>query len=456
VFRGKLALVIDRARLAIVAGRKSVMRPGPAQDTFILALSVVVGVIGAISAAVFYWLIRMANAGLVNAPVQFWPAAASWPYRIVLMGGCLALAAWIVRRVGDGYDGLNVPDVSVAVDQHGGRLPGRPAVAKTLASAVTVGGGGSAGSEGPIAVLSAAVASQMASRLGLAPRQVRTLVGAGAGAGIAAAFNVPLAGAFFALEEILRSFSSVAFAPVVVSSVVGAVVGQALMGSHPAFSAPLIVGYQFDSELFFFYPLLGILAGIISAVFIRLEGTVARHRWRALIPGRLIPFVGGAIVALAVLLSGGVLAGRGHIEVDLPQLASMSWQVALLLAVSKAVVTAVTLNSGGSGGVFAPALAIGAFTGAAVAGIIRVVFPDLPVDPTAYIVVGMGCVIAAATGATLTGLFFVFELSRNYALMMPLMMAVVLATVVRRSLTKHNLYSAWLERTGRQSPSDPV
>jgi chloride channel protein, CIC family len=151
-----------------------------------------------------------------------------------------------------------------------------------------------------------------------------------------------------------------------------------------------------------------------------------------------------------------VLAGRGHIEVDLPQLASMSWQVALLLAVSKAVVTAVTLNSGGSGGVFAPALAIGAFTGAAVAGIIRVVFPDLAVDPTAYIVVGMGCVIAAATGATLTGLFFVFELSRNYALMMPLMMAVVLATVVRRSLTKHNLYSAWLERTGRQSPSDPV
>jgi CIC family chloride channel protein len=188
---------------------------------------------------------------------------------------------------------------------------------------------------------------------------------------------------------------------------------------------------------------------------VRLEAATARNRWRSKIHPRLIPFVGGAIVALAVLLSGGVLAGRGHIEVDLAQLASLSWQVALLLAVAKVGVTAVTLNSGGSGGVFAPSLAVGAFTGAAVAGIIRVFFPEMPVDPTAYIVVGMGCVIAAATGATLTGLFFVFELSRNYALMMPLMMAVVLATVVRRSITRHNLYSSWLERTGRKAPDDP-
>lgn len=429
--------------------RRQIARPGPAQDTFILALSVVVGICGAVSAAVFYALIRGANELLVLAPVQLWPAAASWPYRIALMGVCLALAAWLVSRLGDGYDGLNVPDVAVAVDQHGGKLPGRPAIAKTLASVVTVGGGGSAGSEGPIAVLGAAVASQLSSRLGLGARQVRTLVGAGAGAGIAAAFNVPMAGAFFALEEILRSFSSTAFAPVVVSSVVGAVVGQALIGEHPAFSAPLVVGYQLQAELFIFFPILGVLAGVISTIFIRLESAAATTRWRQHVPRRLLPFVGGAMVALAVLLSGGVLAGRGHIEVDIAHLASLSWHVALLLALAKAGVTAVTLNSGGSGGVFAPALSVGAFTGAAVAGLIRLLFPDLPLDPTAYIVVGMGCVIAAATGATLTGLFFVFELGRNYALMMPLMIAVVLASLVRRFLTRHTLYSAWLERTGR-------
>ncbi len=455
MFLHQLALLVDHVQQLSVATRQRVMKPGPAQDTWMLALSVVVGIAGAVSAATFYWLIRVANQALVNAPVQFWPTAASWPYRILLMGACLTLAATIVRRLGDGYDGMNVPDVSVAVDQHGGRLAGRPAIAKTLASAVTVGGGGSAGSEGPIAVLSAAMAAQLSTRLGLTARQARTLVGAGAGAGIAAAFNVPLAGAFFALEEILRSFSSVAFAPVVVASVVAAVVGQGLMGEHPAFSAPLLVGYRFDTELFLFFPLLGVLAGVMSALFVRLEAATARNRWRSKIHPRLIPFVGGAIVALAVLLSGGVLAGRGHIEVDLAQLASLSWQVALLLAVAKVGVTAVTLNSGGSGGVFAPSLAVGAFTGAAVAGIIRVFFPEMPVDPTAYIVVGMGCVIAAATGATLTGLFFVFELSRNYALMMPLMMAVVLATVVRRSITRHNLYSSWLERTGRKAPDDP-
>jgi len=413
----------------------------------ILALSVVIGILGAVSAATFYWLIGVAHEGLVAGPVRLWPAIAAWPYRIVLMGLALAIAALIVRRIGDGYDGLNVPDVSLAVEKSGGRIPGRPAVAKTLASAVTVGGGGSAGSEGPIAVLSAAMASHLGVKLGLRPAQIRTLVGAGAGAGIAAAFNAPLAGAFFALEEILKSFSSAAFAPVVVSSVVGAVVGQALLGTHPAFSGPVAVGYQFDAELFIFFPLLGVLAGGVSAFFVWFEDLIGRHRSR--ISLRWLPWVGGAVVALGVLISGGVLAGRGHIEVDLTLLASLPWHLALVLAFSKAAVTAITLNTGGSGGVFAPALAVGAFTGAAVAGLIAALFPDLPLDPTSYIVVGMGCGIAAATGATLTGLFFVFELSRNYALMMPLMMAVVIATLVRRSLVRHNLYSGWLVRTGR-------
>ncbi len=423
------------------------MRPGGAQDAMILALSVVIGVLGAVSAATFYWLIGVAHEGLVAGPVRLWPAVAAWPYRIVLMGLALALAALIVRRLGDGYDGLNVPDVSLAVERSGGRIPARPAIAKTLASAVTVGGGGSAGSEGPIAVLGAAMASHLGVKLGLRPAQIRTLVGAGAGAGIAAAFNAPLAGAFFALEEILKSFSSAAFAPVVVSSVVGAVVGQALLGSHPAFSGPVAVGYQFDAELFIFFPLLGVLAGGTSAFFVWFEDFIGRNRSR--ISTRWLPWLGGAVVALGVLISGGVLAGRGHIEIDLTMLASLPWHLALVLAFSKAAVTAITLNTGGSGGVFAPALAVGAFTGAAVAGLIAALFPDLPLDPTSYIVVGMGCGIAAATGATLTGLFFVFELSRNYALMMPLMMAVVIATLVRRSLVRHNLYSGWLVRTGR-------
>lgn len=413
----------------------------------ILALSVVIGILGAVSAATFYWLIGVAHEGLVAGPARLWPAVAAWPYRIVLMGLALAIGALIVRRLGDGHDGLNVPDVSLAVERSGGRIPAKPAIAKTLASAVTVGGGGSAGSEGPIAVLGAAMASHLGVKLGLRPVQIRTLVGAGAGAGIAAAFNAPLAGAFFALEEILKSFSSAAFAPVVESSVVGAVVGQALLGTHPAFSGPVAVGYQFDAELFIFFPLLGVLAGGTSAFFVWFEDFVGRHRSR--VSARWLPWLGGAVVALGVLISGGVLAGRGHIEIDLTTLASLPWHLALVLAFSKAAVTAITLNTGGSGGVFAPALAVGAFTGAAVAGLIAALFPELPLDPTSYIVVGMGCGIAAATGATLTGLFFVFELSRNYALMMPLMMAVVIATLVRRSLVRHNLYSGWLVRTGR-------
>jgi CIC family chloride channel protein len=444
----RLARLRLRARQAWITLLRRVQRDPATEDVVILGLAVLTGLLGALAAAAFYQLVALGNALLVRLPLRLLPPGFDWLYRPLLTGAAFALAAWLIRRLGAGYDGMNIPDVAAAVTSRSGRLPLRPAAAKTLASSVTIAGGGSAGSEGPIAVLGAVLGSQLAQRLRLRTQRTRVLVGAGAAAGISAAFNTPLAGAFFALEEILSSFSSVAFAPVVVSSITASLAAQALLGAHPAFSEPLDVGYRFYREILVFFPLLGLAAGVLSAAFIRLEDTLARRTWRR-VPRGLTPWLGGALVGVLVAGSGGLLASRGHIDVHLESLAALSWYMALLFAAGKVLATAVTLNTGGSGGVFAPSLFAGALLGSGIAGLLRLAFPELPIEVSAYAVVGMGAVLAAATGAPITGTLFVFELTRDYRLMLPLLLTVVVALAVRRSLVQDNLYSSWLRRTGR-------
>ncbi|MFL5507670.1 MAG: chloride channel protein [Gemmatimonadales bacterium] len=434
---------------------RRIQRDPGTEDVVILGLAVLTGLLGALAAAAFYQLVALGHTLFVRLPLRLLPAGFDWLYRPLLTGAAFALAAWFMRRLGSGYEGMNIPDVAMAVASRSGRLPLRPAAAKTLASSATIAGGGSAGSEGPIAVLGAVLGSQLAQRLRLRTARTRVLVGAGAAAGIAAAFNTPLAGAFFALEEILSSFSSVAFAPVVVSSITASLVSQALLGTHPAFTEPLDIGYRFYREILLFFPLLGLAAGVLSAGFVGLEDRLARSAWRRRVPHAITPWLGGALVGVMVASSGGLLASRGHIDVHLGSLAALSWHVAILLAVGKVVVTAVTLNSGGSGGVFAPSLFAGALLGTGVAGLLRLSFPTLPIEVSTYTVVGMGAVLAAATGAPITGTLFVFELTRDYRLMLPLLLTVVVALAVRRRLVQDTLYTSWLRRTTRPQPLPP-
>lgn len=424
-------------------------RPGPGDDAFTLTLAVAIGILGAGGVIVFYKLIEWAYRGLVEWPLQYLPAAGSWAYRPVLTGVGLSVAYWVMKRLGDGYDGLNVPDVALAVATRQGDLPGGPAVAKTAASAITIGSGGSAGSEGPVAVLGAAIASRLGSIFYLRPSKRRLLVGAGAAAGISAAFNAPLTGAFFALEEVLKSFATGAFAPVVVSSVVAAVVSRAVFGNHPAFPISTEYGFTFYREIFLFFPLLGILAGLVSALFVRLEDRIAAARWRRAAPSMLLPVLGGVAVGIIAAMSGGLLTTRGHVEIHLDVFRQLSWLALAALAIGKIVATAITLNSGGSGGVFTPSLFVGAALGASVGVGLERLFPGLPLASEAYTIVGMGAVVAAATGAPITGILLVFEITNDFAIVLPLMMSTVIAVLVARMVHRDNLYTSWLRRTGR-------
>src|SRR5688572_2809619 len=205
------------------------------ENTILLGFAVAIGLAGGLGVVAFYRLIDLAYWLLYLTPAVYLTQSGVLAYRPLLTGVGLVVAWAIMRGPGEGRDGLNIPDVQRAVAREGGRIPPRPALARTAASAVTLGSGGAAGSEGPVAVLGATIASFMGRAFRSDPARTKVLVAAGAAAGISAAFNAPLAGAFFALEEILGSLAVGAFPSVVVASVVAAVVSHTFLGNNPAF-----------------------------------------------------------------------------------------------------------------------------------------------------------------------------------------------------------------------------
>ncbi|MBI4540788.1 MAG: chloride channel protein [Gemmatimonadetes bacterium] len=420
------------------------------ENAVLLGFALAIGVIGALGVVAFYRLIDLAYISFFEWPATHLSRQDFLAYRPLLTGAGIAVAWWTMERFGSGLQGLNVPDVQLAVARRGGDIPTRPAFARTAASAITLGAGGSAGSEGPVAVLGSALASLLGRVFRFDAERVKILVAAGAAAGISAAFNAPLAGAFFALEEILGSLSVGAFPPVVVSSVVAAVVSHSFFGNHPAFPIPVEYGYALTREVFVFYPVLGLLAGLVAALFIRVYFLMETGARRVPLPAAAVPWVGGAVVGAMVYASNGVLVGYGHLAVSLEVFGRLPWSALLLLALGKIVATSVTLNAGGSGGVFTPSLYVGAALGGAFGVALADVFPGLGLHPEAYAVVGMGALVAAATDAPITGILIVFEMTNDYAIVLPLMLATVIAYVVARRLEPDSLYSGWLRRRGER------
>jgi CIC family chloride channel protein len=412
----------------------------------LVAFAVPIGIGTALAVLGFYKGIALAHIGLITAPALLLPELGLLAFRPIMTAIAFATASWTMRTIGRGHDGMNVPDIQAAVEHRGGRIAPRPALGRSLASAITIGGGGSAGSEGPVVVIGATFGSWLGRMFRFSPTRLRVMVACGSAAGISAAFNAPLAGAFFALEEILGTFSSGYFSPVVVSAVIAAVVARGIFGAGPAFPVPGELGALSWWEVAVFLPALGVLCAVVAITFVRTYFGVERVVRSGRISHRWAPWLGGAAVGILVFVTAGGVAGDGHIAAPLSLFGRLPWWTLLALAGAKILATSITLNSGGSGGVFTPALFVGAATGGAFGALAATALPGLGIDPALYALAGMGAMVAGATGAPITGILLVFEMTHDFALVMPLMLAVVACKLVMRRHERDSLYSGWLRR----------
>jgi len=352
----------------------------------------------------------------------------------------------LVHRFAREARGHGVPEVMVAVARHGGRIRPQVAVVKAVASALTIAGGGSVGREGPIVQIGSALGSSVAQRLGLDERRVRLLVACGAAGGIAATFNAPLAGVFFAMELILRVWSAESFGMVVLSAVTASVVGRSVLGDTPFLVLP-----AFHVEHLVQYPLvalLGVLAGLVGVGFARVlyaVEDVCDWAWRG--PEWARPAVGGVLLG-GVLVVLPQMYGVGYPVLERAVAGGYGAAFLVLLLVGKVIACSLTIGIGGSGGVFAPGLFAGAMTGALFGEAVHAVAPAAGGSVGAYALVGMGAVFAGAARAPITAVVILFELTGEYTIILPLMLAIVLATGVSHAVSADTIYTRKLLRRG--------
>ncbi|HEX3807288.1 MAG TPA: chloride channel protein, partial [Gaiellaceae bacterium] len=342
--------------------------------------------------------------------------------------------------------GHGVPEVMLAVAERGGRIRPQVAIVKSLASAITIGAGGSVGREGPIVQIGSALGSTLGQVARLSESRLRLLVACGAAGGISATFNAPIAGTFFALEMILRDFEAESFGVVVLSSFVADLIGRAAFGAQPFLNLP---AFEIHSSWEYpLYAILGVAAALVGVAFIRvLYGTedLADRIWHG--PEWLRPAAGGVVLGL-VLFALPELYGVGYPPLEHAIDGHYVIGLLLLLLVGKLVATSLTIAIGGSGGVFAPSLFMGAMLGSAFGSVVSHLAPFPTASAGAYGLVGMGAVFAAAARAPITAVIIIFELTGDYRIILPLMFAVALATGISSRLSRDTIYTLKLRRRG--------
>lgn len=421
------------------------------------ATGVAVGV-GAWALVEFLHLVELAVSGLLSGGGLWW---------VLVLVPIGFLAAWAMATyVAPEISGDGVPEAAAALIVRGGLIRGRVAPLKIIATGVTLGVGGSAGREGPIVLIGASLGSRVARWFNLGEDQIRSLVAAGAGAGIGAAFNAPIAGMLFALEVILSSFAVRHMSSIVVASVAAAITSRRLVGAELAINA---TSYRLgDYRELVLYAALALVVVGAAVLFLRvldsLEGWVHAGRTRSWTRP-----VGFGLITAAIILAEPLLLGTGEarlfgtgqeitnnlLETATGALAqpddlSQVWWVLGLVAVGKIVATAFTLTSGASGGAFMPALFIGAMLGTAFAKVVAPFWGISALSTGSFAVVGMAAMFAAMGRAPLTAILLVFEITgtREYGLILPLMLTAILATFLSELFHRESVYTMPLRRRG--------
>lgn len=397
-------------------------------------------------------------------------AAGFWIMLFVPVAGALGSGV-VFALISSPIQAHGVGQVIWAVNRLQARLPVSFGVKQWLASTCTIGSGGSAGPEGPIVSVGAALGSQVARFLGTDTSQRTTLLGCGAAAGLAAVFNAPLTGVFFVLEVLLRDFSLKMMAPIVVASVMGAATAQGLLQSNePVFG---VGPSQFDA--FFFeldevptMVLLGVFIGLCGGAFVKALEFTSQAFARSKAPMLVRPMLGAALLGGLGWMWCGVSGtessppffGAGYDVIsdwcepsryDALAPGGDPWPLVkalALLLVAKLVATCLTIGSGACGGLFAPSLVLGAVGGALCGAFLNAYTPLPEVSPVLCAVVGMAAFVAGGSQAPLTGVMLAYEITRNYSVMLPLLLVAVLSTLVSRLVSTHSVYTGEIDRLG--------
>ncbi len=434
----------------------------PPVEFVLMGTALFVGITTGLGAVFFRYLIKwVAWVGYDWVPRMVPPfVGKGYVLFVPMIGG--ALVGWLVYNFAREAKGHGVPEVMEAVALKGGRIRPRVAVVKSLASSLCIGSGGSVGREGPIVQIGSALGSSVGQLLGLDKDRVNNLVACGAAAGIAATFNAPFAGVIFALEIILGRFTVRYFSSVVIASVSASVIGRIAFGNSPAFAIPFKYGVNSYWE-YLLYPLFGLLAAVVGVFFTRtlywFEDLF--DDWKSM-PEWFKPAIGGILLGVVALaypmfnLSPQLhwdktphIFNVGYDVIELALANKLLLTTVIALLILKILGTVLTLGSGGSGGVFAPSLFIGAMLGAAFALVMNGFFPTLHIAPGAFALVGMAAVFSATAHAPMTAVLILFELTGDYHIILPLMLTVVISTIISQIISKEeSIYTLKLSRRG--------
>lgn len=424
----------------------------PSGNASLMAYALLVGIGAGAGAAVLVSALRLVARSVVRIGDLGPALGRGWFFLFIPAGMWLAWA--VARRWAPEAIGHGVPQILAALTLDGGRIPFRVPTVKTIATALTIGVGGSAGREGSIAQIGAGIGAFVSRITRLDEPERRALVAAGAGAGIAATFNAPIAGMFFAMEVVLRNVSTRHLHTVAIASVAGAVVSHSLIGNELTFD---VTSYDFEHPTNLVpYALLGLIAVGLAILFIEALDWFTVESFH--LPEWARPAVMGLAVAAIGFAAPEVLGtGQEFIDGVLNQTVTEAWWVFGLLAVGKLVATSLTLGGRGSGGIFMPSLFIGAMAGSAFAMLLDPLWSWTDLDPGAFALVGMAAVFSGVSRASFTSIIIVFEITGDYGLVIPLMLAVAIATVLASRLHPESAYTSPLVRMGiHATPSDEV
>jgi chloride channel protein, CIC family len=395
------------------------------------------------------WLYR---AGLVRLSAQ--PKLTFLVGSFGILVGSSLVVGWLLTSFCREAAGSGIPQLKLAFWKDFGTLPWRVAWVKFIAGVVSIGGGSSLGREGPSVQLAGAVSSNLAGLAGEAKQSRRSAAAAGAAAGLASAFNTPLAATTFVLEEIIGDLNSRFLGPVLLASVLGALVVHGVIGKQPSFTlngveAPTWVGYLMT-------PFVAALASLIGVCFQRASlGLRARMKRNDRTPAWLLPVLGGLVtwaLGVAVFWHTGRLGvfGLGYDDLSGALAGDVGWQLAAILLIAKFVATFSCYGFGGCGGIFSPTLFFGGMAGVMVAGLLGLEWTVSRADTLTLAVVGMSACLGAVVWAPVTGILIVFEMTHEFALVPALMLGALVSQTISRRLSRHNFYEALLDQDGHR------